>query len=242
MISVASLGFVQGILWANAGFGSLRDRPELDDVDPRYEPTVIRSSGSKAASDSQWLSVLSSEDWASKRPRNAVFLSALDYHEAYKSGKLTPLDVVEALLPLIRRDVKDPTKHSIAFLQTKVDIVRKAAEDSTERYKEGKPLSPLDGVPTAVKDEEDITGYTKSLASKLDWTNKNDVTSYCGQQWLDAGAICVGKSTMHELGMGDDLLLIDHYGDALMAYRHDEYQSKFRDASQPEQRTLLLRW
>ncbi len=111
-----------------------------------------------------------------------------------------PLQVVEALLPLIRRDVNNATKHSIAFLESKVAMVRKAAEESTARYQAGKSLSPLDGVPMAVKDEEDLTGYTKCLSSKLDFTNKDDVTSYCVQKWLDAGAICLGKTTMHELG------------------------------------------
>lgn len=198
---MASLGFVQGILWANAGFAKLRDRPELDDVDPRYEPVVIRSDGPETIADSQYLSSVATEDWASKQPSKTTFYSVLHYHEAYTSGRLTPLEVVEALLPLIRRDLSEVSKHSTAFLATKVDLVRKAAEESTQRYKVGKPLSPLDGVPTAVKDEEDLTGYTKNLGSKLDFTNKDDGTTYCVQRWLDAGAICLGKTTMHELGM-----------------------------------------
>ena len=143
---------------------------------------------------------LQDEDWRSKRPRNSVFYSTLDYHEAYKSGALTPLAVIEALLPLIRRDVNDATKHSTAFLASKVKLVRKAAEESTQRWKSGTWLSPLDGVPMAVKDEEDLTGYTKCLGSKLDFTSKDDATSHCVQLWLDAGAICLGKTTMHELG------------------------------------------
>ena len=106
---------------------------------------------------------------------------------------MTPLQVAEALLPLIRRDVDSPTQHSIAFLSTKVDLVRKAAEESTARYKTGKPLSPLDGVPMAVKDEEDLTGYRKCSGSRLDFTHKDDITSYCVQRWLDAGALCLGK-------------------------------------------------
>lgn len=199
--SVSKVGFIQGILWANAGFGALRDRDELDQVDPRYEPCVIKTNGQTASNHDQYLSNLASEDWTSKQHPKAIFASSIHYHEAYKAGKITPLDVVEALLPLVRRDVRNATKHSVAFLSTRVDLVRKAAEESTQRYKDGKPLSPLDGVPMAVKDEEDLTGYTKCLSSKLDFTNKDDVTSYCVQKWLDAGAICLGKTTMHELGM-----------------------------------------
>lgn len=141
-----------------------------------------------------------------KQPQKTTFYSALHYHEAYITGRLTPIAVVEALLPLIRRDIKGA--HSISFLSTKVDIVRKAAEASTARYKAGKPLSPLDGVPMAVKDEQDLTGYPKSLGSRLDFTNKDDVTSHCVQLWLDAGAICVGKTTMHELGSHRSIHLV----------------------------------
>ena len=170
-------------------------------MDPRYEPSVIRSNSSKGQEDSRNLSTLANENWASKQPFSKVFSSSIDYHEAYKSGKLTPTAVAEALMPLIRRDVEDTTKHSTAFLSTKVDLVRKAADESTQRYKTGKYLSSMDGVPMAVKDEEDLTGYTKCLGSKLDFTHKSDATSYCVQKWLDAGAICLGKTTMHELGL-----------------------------------------
>ena len=96
-------------------------------------------------------------------------------------------------MPLLRRDVEAPTHHSVAFLDTKVALVRKAVEESTARYRAGKPLSPLDGVPMAVKDEADLTGYTKCSGSKLDFTNKDDATSFCVQAWLDAGAVCLGK-------------------------------------------------
>ena len=162
---------------------------------------VIKSSGTKATAESRYLSALASEDWTSKQPQKTVFYSVLHYHEAYSSGRLTPTQVAEAILPLIRRDVENATNHSTAFLSTKVELVRKAVEESTARYRAGKPLSPLDGVPMAVKDEEDLAGYTKCLGSKLEFTNKEDVTSYCVQQWLNAGAICLGKTTMHELGM-----------------------------------------
>jgi hypothetical protein len=59
----------------------------------------------------------------------------------YLSGELTPLAVVESLLPLIRRDVENPTNHSIAFIDCHPEAVIQAATASTLRYKQGKPLS-----------------------------------------------------------------------------------------------------
>ncbi|KAI7194826.1 hypothetical protein KC316_g4714, partial [Hortaea werneckii] len=157
-------------------------------VDPRYEPTVIknhsilespRRADGRAESDS---SLLLEEDWTRRRPQlketGSPYLSTLDYHEAYKSGKLTPSTVLENLLPLITGDGslkngdRNPVSHhATAFLQTREDLARQAAAASTSRYAAGKPLSPLDGVPIAVKDEEDVGGYKKRLGSKIDFTS-----------------------------------------------------------------------
>ena len=198
---ISKLSFVQSVLWNNAGFASLRDRPELEDFEPRYEPLVIKSGGATSAvDDGEYLRPLQGEDWASRKPASKVHWSVLDYHRAYVSGKLTPTAVAKALLPLINRDVKTPHKHSTAYLQVREDLVLKAAEASTRRYADGKFLSVLDGVPVAIKDEMDLTGYNKCFGTKIDYTRKDDATSYCVQRWLDAGAIVVGKTTMHELG------------------------------------------
>ncbi|WPH04909.1 Hypothetical protein R9X50_00780600 [Acrodontium crateriforme] len=197
---VARLGFIQSFLWRNAGFDRLRGRRELEYVDPRYEPNVIRTSHQPPSS-ADGISALLGEDWQAKRLPSNIYPSVLDYHEAFKAGSLTPSALAEALLPLVLRNVPNKTKHSTAFLETQVDLVRQAAAESTQRYADGKPLSPLDGVPVAIKDEQDITGYSKSLGSKIDYTDKNDATSYCVQLWQDAGAVVLGKTNMHELGM-----------------------------------------
>lgn len=130
---------------------------------------------------------------------NQQYTSA-DYISFYKSGQLTPSDVVEALIPLISRDLKG--EHSLAFLECRPEIVREAAKASTKRYAAGEPLGPLDGVPVAVKDEADLKGYKRSLGSKLDFTNPENETAWCVKQWEEAGAIVIGKTNMHEIGLG----------------------------------------
>lgn len=165
-------------------------------------PTVIRSSGTAAttAGESQYLRSLLDEDWKSRRPASDTHRNVLDFHYAYRSGELTPTDVAKSLLPLISREEKVPSKHSTAFLQVKRDLVLKAAEESTKRYASGTYLSVLDGVPVAVKDEIDLTGYKKTYGSKIDFTRKDDATSCFAQRWLDAGAVIIGKTNMHEFG------------------------------------------
>ncbi|CAK3771479.1 amidase signature enzyme [Lecanosticta acicola] len=209
-IAISNLHFVQSLLWGNAGFNGLRNRVELEGFAPRYDPTVMKVDGDVVSSSKQTTDdegeeggygvqkKLLEEAWEGKRPTSTAQVSVLDYTEAYRSGQLTPTAVAQALLPLIR---KDATRHSVAFLQVREDLVLQAAEESTKRYRAGRPLSPLDGVPVAVKDEVDVAGYRKCFASRLDFTRKDDATSFCVRKWQEAGAVLMGKTIMHELGI-----------------------------------------
>jgi hypothetical protein len=153
----------------------VRDLEILKGVEPRYDSCVIASTaeilmrteagesagGFDAAEPSGYQGFLKTEDFSNRAPPNTVstvqkgvgpFPSVLDYHEAYKTGRSTPLEVVEKLLPLVKRS-KDGSvkgegagKHAVAFLSSKADIVRKAAEESSLRWKEGKQRGILDGV------------------------------------------------------------------------------------------------
>ncbi|KAF1971684.1 glutamyl-tRNA amidotransferas-like protein subunit A [Bimuria novae-zelandiae CBS 107.79] len=197
---VTNVPLLPTILWRNAGFNTLRTREELDNVEPRYDPTVVRlpSPGEEA--------LPSALRYESLRvpPGDAPgrFYTIADYHEAYKSGRLTPSDVVEALLPLIRRDAANRSPHSTAFIDTRVDLVTQAAEASTRRWKEGKPLGVLDGVPFGAKDDLDVKGYKRYNGTTKDYTEGEEVeTSWCVTKVEEAGGIMVGKMSMHELGM-----------------------------------------
>ncbi|KAK7541214.1 amidase signature domain-containing protein [Phyllosticta citribraziliensis] len=196
---ISSLGIVQEFLWKNTGFGRLRDSSELNDVEPRYNPTVIPVPSTNASN--------SQPATPADAPRvpaadaDGRFYTVYDYHEAYKTGKVTPTRVAEVLLPLIRRDVEKPSEHSKAWLDVRPDLILAAAAASTQRYKEGKPLGLLDGVPVTVKDEVDLAGHRKSIGTTHDYTNKEGATSFCVTQWEEEGAVILGKSSMHELGL-----------------------------------------
>ncbi|CAI7622646.1 unnamed protein product [Penicillium pancosmium] len=189
---IHNIGFVQSHFWRSAGFDVIREIPHLHQYSGRYDPTVIPVDNIHNDTDIPPIA---------KRKGPHSYYTSADYHALYLSGELTPTTVVEALLPLVRRDVQPVGKHSTAFLESQVEIIRTAAEESSERYKKGQPLGPLDGIPVAVKDEVHITGYRRTLGSKLDFKAGSDATSWCVQQWLEAGAIVIGKTTMHELGL-----------------------------------------
>ncbi len=196
MTSTTKLNLLASFLWSNAGFGILRQIKELDEYEARYDPTVIKlSHGSKVQPIEE--SVMGDSGTDDPKASNRHY-SAAYYTSAYRAGRLTPTQVITGLL----EQISAKKHHSVAFLQIIPEKVLAAAEASTARYKSGKPLSPLDGVPVAVKDEVDLDGYEMSLGSPVDYTRKDGGTSWCVKKWDDAGAIIIGKSNMHELGLG----------------------------------------
>jgi len=196
--------FLREKVWRNAGFGSLRRiAPLIEDYEPWFEPTIIPLPSLHAADSSEATS-LPAADRSAKYP-SAGYYSVEDYHKLYTSGELTPIDVARTLLPLIRRDTSPPGAHSVAWFDTKVDLVLKAAEASTMRYKQKCPLGLLDGVPTAVKDEYDVEGYVTCLGSRNDYTGslveEDTITTWCVRKLEAAGAVNLGKLSMHEFGL-----------------------------------------
>lgn len=194
---------MQYLLWSNAGFGTLRNCKEIEDADTRFDPTVISIQQPGDDAPDSYTNIMSLRRAPPKngKPR---FYTIEDFHNAYKSGTLTPSDVAEALLPLIRRDIAQRSPHSTSFTESRIELVRQAAEASTKRWKTGKPLGILDGVPFAVKDDLDVKGYKRHIGTSHDYTGGKDVeTSWCVRKVEEEGAILIGKLNMHELGSGE---------------------------------------
>ncbi|KAL2212486.1 glutamyl-tRNA amidotransferase subunit A [Sarocladium strictum] len=208
---IERFGFIRRRAWENAGFGCLRAIwDHLAYTEPRYDPTVFPFEGhvEKKSDESRQYD---NEAPASQEVPPGVSDSVAIYRSLYLSGELTPLDVVRAILPLIRRDTSPPGEHSVAWLDVDVESVLAAAAASTLRYREKKSLGLLDGVPTAVKDEFDMEGYKTTLGSRNNYAGDHvprpedngddETTSWCARQMIDAGAIVLGKLSLHEFGM-----------------------------------------
>ncbi|XP_038989834.1 uncharacterized protein LOC103701393 [Phoenix dactylifera] len=138
-----------------------------------------------------------------------------DFSRAYRSGETTPLAVAKRFSVA----VEESTDLQMAFFinYNARDILRQA-EESTLRYKRGAPISVMDGVLVAIKDEIDCLPYTTTGGTK--WLHKvrpcaNDAT--CVKQLRSCGAIFVGKTNMHELGAGTSGIN-PHYGSTRNPY------------------------
>lgn len=133
------------------------------------------------------------------------YYSAADYHELYKSGKLTPLQVAETLLGLTSAaaEKKSPYQDAWADSHGADHLALEAAKASTERYAAGKPLSVLDGVPIGVKDDLAVAGYVSHQGMKhkdIPWFATKKETAWPVAKLQEAGAVVIGKNRMHELG------------------------------------------
>ncbi|MCJ1418175.1 hypothetical protein MMC32_004520 [Xylographa parallela] len=226
-VLVEWFGFIRTWLWQNAGFGDLRwIRQYLDTYEPRFDPTVIPIMNQAIDADSRDIVVSSSTTSTKSHTAARKFYSVADYQALYASGKLTPTAVAQTLLPLIRRDINPCGEHSIAWLESRVDLILAAADASTLRYKENRPLSILDGVPTAVKDEYDVEGYKTCLGSRNDYTHEAAVgmpiTSWSVTRLEEAGAINFGKLSMHEFGL-DTSSNNPNYGTPLNPFNNRYY-------------------
>uniref|UniRef100_A0A1D1Z8P9 Fatty acid amide hydrolase n=1 Tax=Anthurium amnicola TaxID=1678845 RepID=A0A1D1Z8P9_9ARAE len=154
---------------------------------------------------------ISSETTAGSEDSDFYRWTIMDYSRAYRSGETTPLLVVKRLLAAIQESSDSQLKMAFFIHYSPEDILRQATE-STLRYERGNPVSVLDGVLIAVKDEIDCTPYPTTGGTK--WLHKLRhciEDAYCVKQLRSCGAILVGKTNMHELGAGTSGIN-PHYG------------------------------
>ena len=60
----------------------------------------------------------------------------------------------------------------------------------------------MDGVPFTAKEEFDIEGYKTTVGTSFMGESPATATATCVQRLLNAGAVLVGKTNMHEIGIG----------------------------------------
>ncbi|KAH7440789.1 hypothetical protein KP509_03G010700 [Ceratopteris richardii] len=136
-----------------------------------------------------------------------------DYAKAYRLRSITPSDVAEHLISAIE-DSQCRDLPLGLFISLDAEDIRKQAAESTRRFDEGNPLSVLDGVFMAVKDEIDCLPY--GTRGGTTWFHKvRDVKkdAVCVARLRSCGIIFIGKTNQHELGSGTTGLN-PHYGPA----------------------------
>jgi aspartyl-tRNA(Asn)/glutamyl-tRNA(Gln) amidotransferase subunit A len=120
-------------------------------------------------------------------------LSASELSAAYAEG-LSPRDVLESTLARIAKFNSGLN----AIVTIDDQGARRAAEASTRRWAEGRPLSPLDGAPITVKDNIFVGGIHATWGSRLFEDHIPDADEEPVARMRAAGAVIIGKTNVPE--------------------------------------------
>jgi aspartyl-tRNA(Asn)/glutamyl-tRNA(Gln) amidotransferase subunit A len=138
---------------------------------------------------------------AAERDTTAASVTALPMHELtarFRGGDLRPSDVVETYLARIERlDARVG-----AYVTVVRDRALAAARGADERYRTGRPLGALDGVPLAIKDVFCTRGVTTSCGSRILEAFVPPYDATCVARLIAGGAVLLGKTNMDEFAMG----------------------------------------
>jgi len=123
------------------------------------------------------------------------FVAALP---GFRNGSDTPRAFLERCLETVSAREAEVQ----AFVCLNVDGARLAADASTRRYRDGHPLSPIDGCPVAVKDNVETVDLPTQMNSPFfkDWRSHRDAA--CVLALRSGGAVVLGKTALPEFCMG----------------------------------------
>ena len=124
-----------------------------------------------------------------------ALMSAETLLQHYRRGTLSPVEALQAVTGRIARF--NPRLNAFAVLNPRA---LEAAGESAARWRAGRPLGLLDGVPCTVKDLLDLAGFPTRRGSRL--TSAAPVTEDAPAVTAlkGAGAVIVGKTTTTEYG------------------------------------------
>jgi len=112
----------------------------------------------------------------------------------FRDSKSTPRDFLEQCLDQIAK--LDKTVE--AFIQLNIDAARRVADEASKRWRDGKPLSPIDGMPIGIKDIIETIDMPTGQGSPLWKDFKTGRDSASVHALREAGAVVLGKTSTTE--------------------------------------------
>jgi Asp-tRNA(Asn)/Glu-tRNA(Gln) amidotransferase A subunit family amidase len=125
------------------------------------------------------------------RPSLSSFFAAIPNFE---SGRDTPRAFLERCLAAITEFEPEVG----AFVHLEIENAKAAADRSTERWRQGRTLAQIDGMPVGIKDIIETSDMPTQMGSPLytGWRSDRDGASVAALR--EAGAIVLGKTTTTE--------------------------------------------
>ncbi len=112
----------------------------------------------------------------------------------YRCGALTPLALVEALLP----SLEAPDEHRVWISRLPADTLRDYARALAGRSPDDLPLY---GIPFAIKDNIDLAGLPTTAGCR-EYAYTPERHAFVVQRLIDAGAIPLGKTNLDQFATG----------------------------------------
>ncbi|HEV8438365.1 MAG TPA: amidase [Methylomirabilota bacterium] len=130
--------------------------------------------------------------------RELCFTPAAELRRLYRARKVSPLEVMEAVLARI--DAVNPVLNAYVTLARESAVA--AARKATQSLKRQAALSPLHGIPVSIKDLTPTKGIRTTKGSKIFEHHVPDEDALVVERLKAAGAIVVGKTNTPEFGAG----------------------------------------
>jgi aspartyl-tRNA(Asn)/glutamyl-tRNA(Gln) amidotransferase subunit A len=124
-------------------------------------------------------------------------LSAHELSSAYRTREVSPVEVTRAALARIEAWEK---KINAMYVVDREGALAMAAA-SQERWRQGKPLSPIDGVPITIKDNIAVRGFPTPVGTAAGDMTPSALDAPPTARVREAGCVLLGKTTMPDFGM-----------------------------------------
>ena len=124
-------------------------------------------------------------------------LSAAELSDAYRSRRLSPVEVTRAVLARI--DAWEPKINAMFVVDAEGALAQ--ASQSERRWREAEPLSALDGVPITIKDNIATKGVPTPVGTAAGDFTPASTDAPPAARVRAAGCVILGKTTMPDFGM-----------------------------------------
>ncbi|SFP87798.1 aspartyl-tRNA(Asn)/glutamyl-tRNA(Gln) amidotransferase subunit A [Amycolatopsis arida] len=126
-----------------------------------------------------------------------VTLGAVELRDAYRKGELSPVEVTEAVLA--RVDALEPTLRALYVYDP--EGARAAARAAEQRWRAGRPLGPVDGIPLTLKENIATRATPVPLGTAATELVPAPADAPAAARLRESGGVVLGKTTMPDYGM-----------------------------------------
>lgn len=133
-----------------------------------------------------------------ERVRQQHAMSIADLSEELDRKRVSPVDLARQALE--RATVLNGTYN--VFITICEERALRMAQAAEERAQAGARLGPLDGIPITIKDLLAMNGVPTTNGAGAGWEAPTTISAEVVANLERAGAVIIGKTNLHELGMG----------------------------------------